>query len=101
MAKPKNPQSFIQELLESHKNLDERQPIQKSRWYIREVTPAYHESGYYGGWVEEESKRVSPYFDSEEKAVAWAEKHDPEPGAEFKLSKQNLRKMTHLSWVSY
>lgn len=67
----------IRDILE---RIDQESPVIATKWSVEEVTPAYHETGYYGGWVSEKFVQVSPQFESREEVEAWREKDDTSVG---------------------
>lgn len=87
--------------LSPYYSVDERYPLIQTRWHVIEVRPAYTESGYYGQSFPERSVKVSPYFDTQDEAVAWTENYEPDKGKFFSIKRENLRRFTEERWVSF
>ena len=100
MVKPKRDNKSILTMLKEQAEETERMsPVLKTRWFVVEHTPErrFHD-GYDYTWSRASSVIVSPYYDTEEEAVAWMDKHEPDEGKKLIVRKQNLREFRYKRW---
>ena len=83
---------------EERERRDRESPVLKTRWFVLEIRPAYNTGGYYDQDIPEERRVVSPYFDTQELAQDWMDKHEPDKGKHLKISYENLRKICYNRW---
>ena len=102
--KPKSEQrnDWLKEVMENV--VKRRGEYVRSRYYVVEVTPGYEYSYDNGhgqaayGWQPACEKRVSEYFDTEEKAQYVVDTHDPDPGKILAIRKDDLYRRTVEEW---
>lgn len=71
------------------------------RWAVNEHTPEYD---YGDGWshpIPAENRIVSPFFDTEEAAVEWMDRHEPDKGKSLNVVRHRLLRRTWTEWVKY
>lgn len=73
----------------------------KFKWQVVEHTPGYNTGGYYDQDVPEKNVVVSPSFDTEAEAVAWANGHVADAGKSLKIDRIRLIRETCERWVNY
>lgn len=107
MAKPKtqeddDPLGLLRWAAE-RKKLKENSPILMTRWWVVDYWPASTYSDEYsdGNVRPAREQRASGFFNSEEDAQAFVDKHLPEPGAELRIKFENLRRITKDEWVNW
>lgn len=99
-------ESVIDRLEKQSKSIDERHPVVETRWYVCEVTPSkrYSYDDGHGGveyaWMDERVVRVSNYFDCDGLAYEYVDAHEPDPGNELRIYKQEKRRTTTEKWWS-
>lgn len=71
------------------------------RWRVIEHTPGYNTGGYYDQDVPEKNVVVSPTFDTEAEAYAWANGHVADAGKSLKIDRIRLIRETRERWVNY
>lgn len=78
-------------------------PIVAVRWYVVEQYPAHRGSDEYSDfWVDAKSTKVSPWFETEAEAKAWADKHVPDNSTgTLEVKYQNRRVITTEEWVNW
>lgn len=85
-------------------DIERRNPIIETRYYVVEVTPSqrYDAGDGHGGsmhmWSKEVLTKVSPYFRTKKAAVQWLEEHDPDDGKELQLMRQHKRRTITERW---
>ncbi len=72
-------------------------PILEERWYVIETVEAHIDEK--GELVPLDVRRISPYFDSRDKAEQWMIKHHKQYG--YSIRKQYLREFTEKRWSSF
>lgn len=72
-------------------------PVIKERYYVIEHRPAYNTGGYYDQDVPAENKVVSPFFNTEDEAQDWLDKHEPDKDKSLHLRKEKLQERTHVT----
>jgi hypothetical protein len=100
MVQPKrNNKSILEEIRAQAREFQQTSPVLATRWFVIEHTPArrYHD-GYDYTWGRESNIKVSPYFDTEEEAIAWMNEHEPDEGSTLRVKLQNLREYKHKRW---
>ena len=84
---------------------EQAERLQKStirfRWAVNEHNPGYNTVGYYDTDVPAKNRIVSPFFDSEEEAVEWMDRHEPDEGNSLNVVRHRLVKREWTEWVSY
>jgi hypothetical protein len=73
----------------------------KFRWYVVEHTPGYNTGGYYDQDIPAKSVKVSDYFDTEDQAQSWMDRHEPDKGKELIVKRHRLLKRSFTEWVVY
>lgn len=82
------------------KDLDESQPVIRSRYCVIEVTPSKRYSDeYQDGWTQQKQKQVSDWKDTKEELQSFLDKFEPDEGNTFAIRKENLRAIQQ--WVGY
>ena len=84
------------------KSLEELEKMTlKIEYGISEVTPAYNSGGYYDVDVPEKRVRVSPWFDTEEEANEWRDRHEPDEGKRLVMCKRRLVERHFTEWLPF
>lgn len=87
-------------------DIERRNPVIETRFYVVEVTPSHRYSvgDGHGGtdyeWSDEVNTKVSPYFKTKKSAVKWMGDHVPDEGKTLAVMKQNKRRTIEEKWWS-
>jgi hypothetical protein len=87
-------------------DVEMRNPVIETRWYVVEVTPRHRYSygNGHGGveydWSDEVETKVSPYFRTKKSAAKWMDEHEADPGKSLAIMKQNKRRTITEKWWS-
>lgn len=71
------------------------------RWCVVEHTPAYNTGGYYDQDIKAKNVVVSEYFDTEEQAIAWRDRHEPDEGNTLFVKRERLVQRSYQEWVGF
>ena len=98
-----NQQGFVESLRKELADRKASSPIISTRWYVADYTPEHKAPWHdeFNDYIDAKSVIASPYFETEGGAKVWVEQHDPDPGAELIIHKDNLRKFTEHRWVNW
>lgn len=92
--------SAMMDMLDELHEETERNTI-RFRWGVNEHTPEYD---YGDGWshpIPAKNKIVSPWFDTEEEAKEWLDRHEPDKGNRLHVVRHRLLKREWTEWVPY
>lgn len=106
MVKSAESEDNVYWLTKVQTDIDRRNPIIETRYYVVEVTPSkrYNQGNGHGGyeaaWTNETVDKVSPYFRTKRAAVKWMSEHEPDEGKTLAVMRQHLRRTITEKWWS-
>jgi hypothetical protein len=89
--------SFAEQLTEIKTDLDSR--TVRVKWVVYEVTPGYNTGGYYDQDIPAEYHKVADELQSEQEAIDWIDRHEPDPGKRLEYSKKRLIRTVTEHWI--
>lgn len=112
MAKLKNPEpkeNWLESLRRQQRERDEKYPIQATNYKVVEFYGAYESNDGYETWHSGKSWDATGWFETEQEALDWIDKHDPDPHpydrgghVGFKIVKRYLRLIPeHTEWSQF
>lgn len=78
--------------------IEKKNPVIATRFYVDEVTPGYNTGGYYDQDIPEARRVVSPYFECDGQCYEWIDEHDPDKGNYFEIMKVQKRRTVIERW---
>lgn len=90
--------SIMDMMRKQAEEIDKKNPIIATAFYVDEVTPGYNTGGYYDQDIPEERRRVSPFYGCDGQCYEWVDMHDPENGNHFEIMKQHKRRTVTERW---